>query len=89
MEASSNLMVLNLGCILEFPAELFNVLLPGAHLKTLIKMEWVWPEDEDFFVPLLSLSNIQLRMQSNGKVCVRVPEIVRDSAFQQVVIYLS
>lgn len=49
MEASSNLMVLNLGCILEFPAELFNVLLPGAHLKTLIKMEWVWPEDEDFF----------------------------------------
>ena len=41
-------MVLNLGCILESPAELFNVL-PGAHLKTLIKMEWVWPEDEDFF----------------------------------------
>lgn len=49
MEASSNLMVLNLGCILESPAELFNVLLPGSHLKNLIKMERVWLEDEDFF----------------------------------------
>ena len=39
----------HLGCILESPAELFNVLLPGSHLKNLIKMEWVWPEDEDFF----------------------------------------
>lgn len=40
MEASSNLMVLNVGCILESPAELFNVL-PGSHLKNLIKMEQV------------------------------------------------
>ena len=50
MRASSNLMVHNCGCILEAPAELFNVLLPGSHLKNLIKMEWVWPEDEDSFV---------------------------------------
>lgn len=50
MRASSNVMVLNLGCILEAPTELSNVLLPGSHLKNLIKMEWVWPEDEDSFV---------------------------------------